>query len=68
MGFNKFISKIFGSKAQRDLREISPVVEEIKAIYPEMAKLSNDELRAKTKELEKEFRNMLSKKKPKSKN
>lgn len=53
MGFNKFISKIFGSKAQRDLREISPVVEEIKAIYPEMAKLSNDELRAKTKELEK---------------
>ncbi len=53
MGFNKFISKIFGSKAQRDLKEISPVVEEIKAIYPEMAKLSNDELRAKTKELEK---------------
>ncbi|NMB49934.1 MAG: preprotein translocase subunit SecA [Bacteroidales bacterium] len=52
MGFNKFISKIFGSKAQRDLKEISPVVEEIKAIYPEMAKLSNDELRAKTKELE----------------
>jgi len=53
MGFNKFISKIFGNKAQRDLKEISPVVEEIKAIYPEMAKLSNDELRAKTKELEK---------------
>ena len=56
MGFNKFISKIFGSKAQRDLKEISPVVEEIKAIYPEMAKLSNDELRAKTKELEERVR------------
>jgi preprotein translocase subunit SecA len=56
MGLHKFISKIFGNKAQRDLKEISPVVEEIKAIYPEMAKLSNDELRAKTKELEKRVR------------
>lgn len=37
MGLHKFISKIFGNKAQRDLKEISPVVEEIKAIYPEMA-------------------------------
>ncbi|MGB4341111.1 MAG: preprotein translocase subunit SecA, partial [Dysgonamonadaceae bacterium] len=56
MGLHKFISKIFGNKAQRDLKEISPVVEEIKAIYPEMAKLSNDELRAKTKELEERVR------------
>ncbi|MFA7226034.1 MAG: preprotein translocase subunit SecA [Dysgonamonadaceae bacterium] len=47
MGLHKFISKIFGNKAQR---------EEIKAIYPEMAKLSNDELRAKTKELEERVR------------
>lgn len=53
MGFNELISKIFGNKAQRDLREINPVVEKIKAVYPEMAKLSNDELRAKTRELEK---------------
>ena len=52
MGFNKFISKIFGNKAQRDLNEVNPVVNLIKAAYTEIEKLSNDELRAKTKELE----------------
>ena len=53
MGFNKFISKIFGNKAQRDLNEINPIVNTIKEAYPKIEKLSNDELRAKTKELEK---------------
>ena len=48
MGFNKFISKLFGNKAQRDLHEINPVVNTIKEAYPAIEKLSNDELRAKT--------------------
>ena len=52
MGFNKFISKIFGNKAQRDLKKINPYVNEIKETYPLIDKLTNDELRAKTKELE----------------
>ena len=52
MGFNKFISKIFGNKAQRDLNKINPIVNKIKDAYPAISKLSNDELRAKTKELE----------------
>ncbi len=52
MGFNKFISKIFGNKAQRDLNNINPIVNRIKEAYPAIEKLSNDELRAKTKELE----------------
>ncbi|WP_332457613.1 preprotein translocase subunit SecA [Petrimonas sp.] len=55
MGFNSFISKIFGNKAQRDLNEINPIVNLIKEAYPGIAKLSNDELRAKTKELEKKI-------------
>ncbi len=55
MGFNKFISKLFGNKAQRDLNEINPVVNKIKEAYGEIEKLSNDELRAKTKELEKKI-------------
>ncbi len=52
MGFNSFISKLFGNKAQRDLNEINPVVNKIKAAYSEIKELSNDQLRAKTKELE----------------
>ena len=46
MGFNSFISKIFGNKASRDMREIQPWVEKIKAAYPQVTALSNDELRA----------------------
>ena len=53
MGLNKIISKIFGNKAQRDLNEVNPVVKKIKEVYPEIEKLSNDDLRNKTKELEK---------------
>ena len=53
MGFNEFISKLFGNKASRDMKEIQPWVEKIKAAYPEIEKLSNDELRAKTEELKK---------------
>lgn len=52
MGWNNFISKIIGNKAQRDLKEINPVVKRVKEAYPEIEKLSNDELRARTKELE----------------
>ncbi|MDO5522411.1 MAG: preprotein translocase subunit SecA [Bacteroidia bacterium] len=52
MGLNKFISKLFGNKAQRDLHEINPIVNTIKEAYLEIEKLSNDALRAKTKELE----------------
>ena len=46
MGFNEFISKIFGNKASRDMKEIQPWVEKVKAAYPAISALSNDELRA----------------------
>ena len=48
MGFNEFLTKLFGNKAQRDLKEVSPVVNKIKEIYPTIEKLSHDELRART--------------------
>jgi len=48
MGFNDFLGKILGSKGQRDLKEITPFVDKIKAAYVEIATLSNDELRART--------------------
>ncbi len=47
MGFNDFIKSLFGDKSRRDLKKIMPIVAQIKAVYPEIEKLSNDELRAK---------------------
>ena len=52
MAFNNIISKLFGSKAQRDLNAVNPIVKKIKEAYPEIEKLTNDELRSKTIELE----------------
>ncbi|MDF3077236.1 MAG: secA [Sphingobacteriaceae bacterium] len=43
-----FLSKLFGSKSERDIKSIQPLVEKIKEEYPKLAELSNDELRAKT--------------------
>ena len=51
MGFNEFISKLFGNKASRDMREIQPWVEKVKAAYPAISAMSNDELRAATQAL-----------------
>lgn len=45
------MTKLFGNKSQRDLKEIQPYVDKIKAVYPSIEKLSNDELRAKTDEI-----------------
>lgn len=45
MSFNSFITKIFGNKSQRDLKEIRPIIDKIKALGPEMQALSTDELR-----------------------
>ena len=57
MGFNEFLSSIFGNKATRDMKEIKPWVDKVKAAYPEIAALDNDTLRAKTEELKAYIRN-----------
>ncbi len=51
MGFNELLGKLFGNKSTRDMKEIQPWVERIKVAYPEVEKLNNDELRARTQEL-----------------
>lgn len=48
MGFNEILSKMFGNKSQRDLREVMPYVEKIKSAYEEISKLSNDQVRQHT--------------------
>ena len=55
MGFNEFMTKIFGNKAQRDLKEITPIVDQVTKIYPEIEKLSNDELRARTEAIKQQL-------------
>ena len=56
MGFNEFLSKIFGNKSTRDMKEIQPWVEKVKKAYENISTLSNDELRAKTEELKRIIR------------
>ena len=41
----KILGKILGNKSERDIKEISPVVEQIKQEYQRLVSLSNDELR-----------------------
>ena len=52
MNFNKILKSLFGDKSTRDMKKIQPVVEKIKAAYAEIDSLSNDDLRAKTKEIQ----------------
>ncbi len=52
MGFNNFLKSLFGDKSTRDMKLIQPLVEKVKAAYPAVQVLSNDELRAKTKEIQ----------------
>ena len=44
----KAFKKIMGTKADRDLRLVTPYIQKINDVYQNIAKLSNDELRAKT--------------------
>ncbi len=46
----KIFQGIFGSKTERDLKELQPYVGKINAEYEKLQSLSNDELRAKTQE------------------
>ena len=52
MNFNKFLQSLFGNKSTRDMKLIQPLVEKVKEVYPEIKALSNDELRARTKQLQ----------------
>lgn len=45
-----FLKKFIGTKSDKDIREITPLLQKIRSIYPSIEKLTNDELRAKTTE------------------
>ncbi|MDF9798186.1 preprotein translocase subunit SecA [Catalinimonas alkaloidigena] len=48
---NKLLAKLFGSKSDKDIKEVMPMVEEIKAEYDKLQGISDDELRGKTFEV-----------------
>ncbi|MGB0347013.1 MAG: hypothetical protein ACPGGA_05980, partial [Balneolaceae bacterium] len=51
----KLITKVFGSKSEKDIKGIQPIVEKIKSYGPEMEKLSDRELQEKTQEFKKKI-------------
>src|SRR5574344_229894 len=57
MNIGSIIGKLFGTKSERDLKEILPYVEKIKVVYPSIEKLSNDELRERTQNIRAEIKN-----------
>jgi preprotein translocase subunit SecA len=42
-----FLKKFFGTKSEKDIKSIQPLVDQALEIYPSLARLSNDEIRAK---------------------
>ena len=53
---DKFLTKIFGNKYDKDIKEITPYINKIKEVYPGIDSLSNDELRAKSEGLKKHLK------------
>ena len=51
MNLNGILKSIFGSKSERDVKKLKPTLDKIKAIYPEISQLSNDQLRERTQEI-----------------
>ena len=54
------IKAVFGSKADKDRKEIEPYVLQIKAVYPTIETLSNDELRARSEGLKKQIADFIA--------
>ena len=57
MNFNSILSALFGNKSTRDIKKIQPLVDKVKEAYPAIQALSNDELRAKSKEIQQYVQN-----------
>jgi len=52
MNFTKILKSLFGDKSSRDMKLIQPLVEKAKSFTPQVQAMSNDELRARTKQIQ----------------
>ncbi len=57
---DKILSKFFGDKGKRDLKELVPYAEKIEAAYPRFVSLSHDELRAESDKLKQAVRGTIA--------
>ncbi len=53
MGFSDLLKKMFGSKADRDLKGIRPILDKALAAYEKVEKMSDDQLRAEAQRIRK---------------
>ncbi len=56
MAFASIIGKLFGTKADRDMKQVKPILDKILAVYDSIDKLSNDGLRARSAALREKLR------------
>jgi preprotein translocase subunit SecA len=59
MGITTFLQKLFGSKSDRDIKEIAPLVESINAEFNRITGFTNDELRFETDKIREKIRNFI---------
>ncbi|MDR1006273.1 MAG: preprotein translocase subunit SecA [Bacteroidales bacterium] len=55
-----FLTKLFGNKSDKDMKELRPKLEETLAAYDKIKNLSNDELRAKTREFKEKIQTAIA--------
>jgi len=59
-GFVNILSKLFGSKYDKDVKKITPIVEKINKEYENLSALTNDELRQKTITFKKQINDFIT--------
>ncbi len=52
---SKTLTKIFGTKHERDMKRLQPLIAQINSLEPGMIALSNDQLKGKTTEFKERF-------------
>src|ERR1044071_417740 len=57
---NKAAAKVFGTANERLLKRLWPIVSEINALEPEMQRLTDDELRARTAKFREQIESQIS--------
>jgi preprotein translocase subunit SecA len=54
-----FLKKFFGTKSEKDIKSIQPLVDQALEIYPSLAKLSHDEIRARVSALKQKIQDAI---------
>ncbi len=51
-----FLKKLLGTKSEKDVKELQPIVDKVAAIYPSLAALSNEQLRARVADMKQKIK------------